>query len=110
LFSTDDCAVPLVAVGRSDADNQSSIIRQSAGRPKSVLEKKFSYLLLSGLTRLNLVIPAKKKRGYDFTAGEIHGIAHVLCRGLKNFDTEKILFICFYTVRLAKGNLQYLLI
>jgi hypothetical protein len=48
LLAAGDCAVVLAAVGRSDADNQSSIIRQSAGRPKSVLElgaaeKKMSY-------------------------------------------------------------------
>jgi hypothetical protein len=65
LLAADDCAVALVAVGRSDADNQSSIIRQSAGRPKSVLElgaAENEILLLSGLTRRKPVIPAGKKK------------------------------------------------
>ncbi len=63
LLAAGNCAVALVAVGRSDADNHSSMIRQSAGRPKSVLElgaaEKELLFSPSGLTRLNLVILAK---------------------------------------------------
>jgi hypothetical protein len=66
-LDVDNCVVVIAVAGRFVSDNQSSMICQSAGRPKSVLElgaaEKVIFFHLAGnyLTKLYHTVEKKRK-------------------------------------------------